>query len=184
MHELVFTLLVCLAGLPFQTLVYGYPDVIEDLRSRQTLNDPILKEYDYIIVGGGQSGLVIASRLSEDSRSKCFAFFHSQSPLIFLTESVLVVEHGDFETSPAQLDPPSSSIVFPRNLYNYTVLPQRGLNNRRAFSFAAAVVGGGSTINGMVFDRGSARDYDDWERFGNPGWGFSDLLPYFKKARG
>jgi len=112
-----------------------------------------------------------------------FDAFTISSRLTFLTESVLVVEYGDFETDRAQLDPPSSSTIFPRNLYNYTVVRQRGLNNRFAFSFAAAVVGGGSTINGMVFDRGSARDYDDWERFGNPGWGFSDLLPYFKKAR-
>jgi choline dehydrogenase-like flavoprotein len=48
--------------------------------------------------------------------------------------------------------------------------------------YAAAVVGGGSTINGMLFDRGSAEDYDNWEKLGNADWGFSGLLPYFKKV--
>jgi choline dehydrogenase-like flavoprotein len=48
--------------------------------------------------------------------------------------------------------------------------------------YAAAVVGGGSTVNGMLFDRGSAEDYDNWEKLGNTGWGFSGLLPYFIKV--
>lgn len=54
--------------------------------------------------------------------------------------------------------------------------------SREGTVYAAAVVGGGSTVNGVLFDCGSADDYDNWERLGNPGWGFNSLLPYFKKA--
>jgi choline dehydrogenase-like flavoprotein len=57
------------------------------------------------------------------------------------------------------------------------------LNNRTHMVYAAKVVGGGTAINGMVFDRGAKSDYDAWKALGNPGWGWDDLLPYFKKVR-
>lgn len=66
--------------------------------------------------------------------------------------------------------------------YNLTSTPQRGLNNGTFQVPAAKVAGGGTVINGMFFDRGSAADYDAWEQLGNPGWGWSDLFPYFKKS--
>ncbi|KAL8982178.1 MAG: hypothetical protein Q9177_005350, partial [Variospora cf. flavescens] len=65
---------------------------------------------------------------------------------------------------------------------NYQSVPQPGLNNRPQFVYSAAVVGGGTVINGMFFNRGSATDYDSWLKLGNPGWGLDDLLPYFKKS--
>lgn len=65
---------------------------------------------------------------------------------------------------------------------NYQSIPQPGLNNRSSPVYSAAVVGGGTVINGMFFNRGSAQDYDAWEALGNPGWGWKDLLPYFKKV--
>ena len=61
-------------------------------------------------------------------------------------------------------------------------VPQSGLLNKTQPVYSAAVVGGGTVINGMFFNRGSARDYDSWERLGNPGWGWRDILPYFKKS--
>ena len=67
--------------------------------------------------------------------------------------------------------------------FNITSSPQRGLGNRSFSIPAAAVVGGGTAINGMFFDRGSALDYNAWVELGNPGWGWDDLLPYFKKVR-
>ena len=67
-------------------------------------------------------------------------------------------------------------------LFNITSVPQRGLNNNTFSVPAGAVVGGGSAVNGMFFDRGSAPDYDAWVELGNPGWGWKDLLPYFKKV--
>jgi choline dehydrogenase-like flavoprotein len=68
-------------------------------------------------------------------------------------------------------------------MYNVTSVPQPGLNNRSVGIFAAHVVGGGSAVNGMFFDRGSKGDYDLWEQLGNPRWGWNGLLPYFKKVR-
>lgn len=64
----------------------------------------------------------------------------------------------------------------------YTSIPQPGLNNLTSPLYTGAVVGGGTVVNGMFFNRGSAGDYDAWESLGNPGWGWKDLLPYFKKS--
>lgn len=66
---------------------------------------------------------------------------------------------------------------------DYQSVPQKGLNGRSSPVYSAAVVGGGTVINGMFFNRGSAGDYDAWEKLGNPGWAWKDLLPYFKKVR-
>ncbi|KAH8803083.1 hypothetical protein F5884DRAFT_683119 [Xylogone sp. PMI_703] len=143
----------------------GYPTLIDALRARQISPGQLASSYDYIVVGGGQSGLVIANRLSENS-----------------TRSVLVVEYGYFDNNPGQLEPTSAFTYPPADLFNATSVPQPGLNNRQGIVYAASVVGGGSTVNGMLHDRGSADDYNNWEKLGNPGWGFDDLLPYFKKS--
>ncbi|KAL8954545.1 MAG: hypothetical protein Q9183_007061, partial [Haloplaca sp. 2 TL-2023] len=65
---------------------------------------------------------------------------------------------------------------------NYESVPQPGLNNKSQPVYSAGVVGGGTVINGLFFNRGSAADYDTWEELGNPGWGWNGLLPYFKKS--
>jgi choline dehydrogenase-like flavoprotein len=64
----------------------------------------------------------------------------------------------------------------------HTSVPQPGLDNRTSVLYTGAVVGGGTVVNGMFFNRGSAADYDAWERLGNPGWGWTGLLPYFEKV--
>jgi choline dehydrogenase-like flavoprotein len=61
-------------------------------------------------------------------------------------------------------------------------VPQAGLDNRTSPLYTGVVVGGGTVVNGMFFNRGSAGDYDAWENLGNPGWGWEGLLPYFKKV--
>lgn len=66
---------------------------------------------------------------------------------------------------------------------NYESVPQPGLDGRTSPIYTGAVVGGGTVVNGMFFNRGSAGDYDAWEKLGNPGWTWDDLLPYFKKVR-
>ena len=111
-----------------------------------------------------------------------FATPPSLAYLFHFLETVLVVEYGYFDDNPAQLDPSSSSNYPPKDLFNVTTVPQRGIGGRLGTVYAAAVVGGGSTVNGMLFDRGSADDYDNWEKLGNPGWGFNSLFPYFKKV--
>ncbi|KAL4926371.1 GMC family oxidoreductase [Aspergillus undulatus] len=124
-------------------------------------------EYDYVVVGGGLSGLVVANRLTEDSNA-----------------TVLVIEAG-------KIDNYSKDIQYPRfaqtAYVNYswpiTSLPIAGLNNRTASVAAARVLGGGSAINGMAFDRGSPGDYDLWgELIGDGTWGWDGLLSYFKKS--
>ncbi|KAF2165162.1 GMC oxidoreductase [Zasmidium cellare ATCC 36951] len=128
-------------------------------------------EYDYVVVGGGTSGLVVANRLTENPHGK------SSSKVL----NVLVIELGDVDDgSPGTLVP---GIQTPQKYWHtYTSVPQKGLNNRTSQLYTGEVVGGGTVINGMFFNRGSALDYDAWEELGNPGWGWEDLLPYFKKS--
>ncbi|KAK2035178.1 GMC oxidoreductase [Colletotrichum zoysiae] len=121
--------------------------------------------YDYIIVGGGLSGLVVANRLTEDPET-----------------TVLVVEYGDFDDSWDVAIPYYSANTHPNDTIRFASIPQPGLNNRTSSVATGTVVGGGSTVNGMAFDRGSKADYDAWEELGNPGWNWESMFHYFKKS--
>ncbi|SMY23609.1 unnamed protein product [Zymoseptoria tritici ST99CH_1A5] len=121
--------------------------------------------YDYIIVGGGTSGLTVANRLTAHAHV-----------------SVLVVEMGQIDNGERVLLPYTTNVNSFHDLAPVTSMPLKHLSNTPYFVAAAATVGGGSVINGMFFDRASAADYDAWEQLGNPGWGFDDLLPYFIKS--
>ncbi|KAI4624778.1 uncharacterized protein J4E87_005257 [Alternaria ethzedia] len=128
---------------------------------------PLNQTYDYIIVGGGTSGLTVANRLTENGK-----------------HTVLVIEYGNLVNDPSILVP-ANTLSFaptPERYFNFTPVPNPGLNNDTTSPLAAAIVGGSSAVNGMFFDRGSEADYDAWEALGNKGWGFKDLLPYFKKS--
>lgn len=150
--------------LALASVAVAYPAL--HLEARQISAQEARASYDYVIAGGGQAGLVIANRLSEDP-----------------SKTVLVVEYGHLNTDPAQEEPSSATAYKQHLLYNVTSTVQPGLNGRGNLTvYAAAVVGGGSTINGMMLDRGAPDDYDNWAKLGNPGWAFKDLLPYFKKA--
>ncbi|KAI7653703.1 hypothetical protein KC318_g14062, partial [Hortaea werneckii] len=115
-------------------------------------------EYDYIIIGGGTSGLTVANRLTEDDNA-----------------TVLVIEYGYLDNEEGGTTVPGLPVP---DKYVRTVesVPQVGLNGRTSQFQTGAVVGG------MFFNRGSAEDYDSWEELGNPGWGWKDLLPYFQKV--
>ncbi|CCF34487.1 GMC oxidoreductase [Colletotrichum higginsianum] len=130
-------------------------------RNATSLSD----SYDYVIVGGGLSGLVVANRLTEDPEV-----------------TVLVVEYGDFDDSWDVAIPYYSANLHPNDLIQFMSVPQPGLNNRTSGVQTGTVVGGGSTVNGMAFDRGSKGDYDAWEELGNPGWNWESLSHYFKKS--
>ncbi|KAF2802690.1 choline dehydrogenase [Mytilinidion resinicola] len=122
--------------------------------------------YDYVIVGGGLSGLVVANRLSENPKN-----------------TVLVIEYGYIDNGPKTLIPYFANTINAADLWpGLTSAPDPGLNNLTFSVSVGAVVGGGSVVNGMEYDRGASADYDSWELLGNPGWGWSDLLPYFKKS--
>ncbi|KAJ4400464.1 hypothetical protein N0V85_005753 [Neurospora sp. IMI 360204] len=148
-------------------LATAYPQLHTELKQRAINPEDTKGAYDYVIIGGGQSGLVVANRLSEDPKV-----------------SVLVVEYGYFDDSYDVLDIQQVFRDTSHTKYNLTSVPQAqlGEGNKVQNVPAAAVVGGGSAINGMFFNRGSADDYDNWEKLGNPGWGFKGLLPYFIKS--
>ncbi|KAL8921112.1 MAG: hypothetical protein Q9208_005865 [Pyrenodesmia sp. 3 TL-2023] len=136
------------------------------LNSTSNLKD----QYDYIVVGGGTSGLTVANRLAEDASA-------TRARLVVALVRCSWKRRDKLE--PGVLVPG----VPPPAEYsrNYQSVPQPGLNNKPQAVNSAAVVGGGTVINGMFFQRGSAGDYDNWAKLGNPGWGWTDLLPYFKK---
>ncbi|KAI9647789.1 hypothetical protein NHQ30_004177 [Ciborinia camelliae] len=124
--------------------------------------------YDYIIVGGGTSGLVVANRLSEDP-----------------TKTVLVIEHGLIDNSSLTLVPRLGIEYFPNNVKNwdYTSAPVKALLNATFDVYIADVVGGCSLHNGMFADRGSKADYDSWGTFvGDDTWSWDGLYPYFVKS--
>ena len=130
----------------------------------QAINQAKLEgAYDYIVVGAGASGSVVAGELSRTGAS------------------VLVVESGGPDSSPTISNP---SIWFynlgsPMN-WNLPIAPVPQLNNRQFNMALGRVLGGGSSINALVWSRGMARDYDGWEMGGAKGWAFKDVLPMFK----
>ena len=120
---------------------------------------------DYVIVGAGSAGCAMAYRLSEAGRS------------------VIIIEHGGSDAGPFIQMP--GALSFPMNMKRYDwgfqTEPEPHLNNRRLACPRGKVIGGSSSINGMIYVRGHARDYDHWRDQGAQGWGYADILPYFQR---
>ena len=124
-------------------------------------------DYDYIIVGAGSAGCVLANRLTEDADI-----------------SVLVLEFGGSDKSVYIQMPTAFSIPMNKTKFNwkYETEPEPFLNGRRIHCPRGKVLGGSSSINGLVYVRGHAFDFDEWEQLGARGWGYRHCLPYFKRS--
>jgi choline dehydrogenase len=124
-------------------------------------------EFDYVIVGAGSAGCVLANRLSASGKY-----------------SVLLLEAGPRDTNPWIHVPLGYGKLFKEKAVNwmYQTEPEPGLGGRSVFQPRGKTLGGSSSINGLLYIRGQHEDYDRWRQYGNLGWGYDDVLPYFKKA--
>jgi choline dehydrogenase len=125
------------------------------------------ESFDYVIVGAGSAGCVLADRLSADG-----------------SHTVLVLEYGGSDRSPLIQMP--SALSYPMNMakysWRYHSEPEPALNGRRMYTPRGKVLGGSSSINGLVYIRGNARDFERWVELGAQGWSYADVLPYFRRA--
>lgn len=122
--------------------------------------------YDYIIVGAGSAGCVLANRLTEDG-----------------TTTVLLLEAGGPDDK-FELHVPAASSTFFKSSYDwdFTTAPQAALGGRELYWPRGRVIGGSSSINSMMHVRGNAADYDEWAKLGNAGWSYDEVLPYFLRS--
>ncbi|BDU38841.1 choline dehydrogenase [Vibrio nigripulchritudo] len=124
-------------------------------------------QFDYIVVGAGSAGCVLANRLSANPKNK-----------------VLLLEAGGNDNNPWLHIPVGyfKTMHNPKTDWCYLTAPDKGINHRQLQWPRGKVIGGSSALNGLLYVRGQAEDYDHWEKLGNKGWSYEEVLPYFKKS--
>ncbi|KAK2580034.1 hypothetical protein KPH14_012321 [Odynerus spinipes] len=149
-------------------LAYYNYDLMDPEKQPRVTKD-LLKEYDFVVVGGGSAGSVVVNRLTENP-----------------DWTVLLLEAGGHETEIT--DVPILSLYLHKSKvdWKYRTQPQKtacqAMQDQRSCWTRGKILGGSSVLNTMIYIRGNRRDYDQWESFGNTGWGYDDVLPYFKKS--
>uniref|UniRef100_A0A8D8TCL7 Glucose dehydrogenase [FAD, quinone] n=1 Tax=Cacopsylla melanoneura TaxID=428564 RepID=A0A8D8TCL7_9HEMI len=150
--------------------VFRYNEL--DPESRPTNTKTLFRAYDFIVIGAGSAGAVVANRLSENPDWK-----------------ILLIEAGGDENEISDIPSLAGYLQLSELDWKYKTEPPMGDN---AYCLAMVgdrcnwprgkVLGGSSVLNAMIYVRGNRHDYDQWESLGNPGWGYKDVLPYFKKS--
>lgn len=142
---------------------------LEDPCNRPLPRDRVNSRYDFVVIGGGSAGATVASRLSEDNRY-----------------SVLLIEAGLDEPTGTQIPSFFFNFLGSDIDWQYTTESEDeaclNKEDRKCYWPRGKVLGGTSVMNGMMYMRGSRKDFDDWDRMGNPGWSYQDVLPFFIKS--
>lgn len=163
LKTILFALFIGFIAFQLQNILFGEKLTIEP--------ENLYDSYDYIIIGAGSAGSVVATRLSEDQ-----------------TKTVLLLEAGGEETTPIYSHIPAAAPYLARSIYDwvYKTEPQthgcQAMDNRESYWPRGKGLGGTSVLNWMCYVRGHPADFDHWADLGNPGWSYKDVLPYFIKA--